>query len=739
MTTLLSLLAPFVVIGAVWLPHLAHYYVASPYVPPALLEASRATPDDSRLRELASFGPGFGVALPVFALPDAVPAARKLLAGEVDVPGLRRMRVTLPFAPADLDKDDNEEPLSFAGLVLPQLLLRAYFQSGEDRYLFAARDMIVAWAEYERHAWLPRGFLWNDHAVAARVPVLAAFWLAYRHHPAYDPAVGATLLTFVARSGLLLARPAHFTVATNHGVMQNLALWHLALAFPELPETAQYRNTALARLDEEMGFYIDDQGVVLEHSAGYHRAGVELLAMALRYLTLMEMPLPESWVQKYERAIDFYAQLRRPDGSLPVFGDTTGDPTDDAFPAGPLTTRVRPDGRSEPLAYRASWPAAQARSLYPVAGYSFWWNGLGATRDSRHASQTVVAWSYFPGHGHKHADEMSVLLWAAGQTWITNVGYWPYGVAGRSRAESWSGSNAPHLVTESPASARSTRLISSAWSDRLAALDLERHLDAGYVARRQIVQVDPDLWVIVDHSSGAPTETARIQWTTAADVKLRRVGPVGVYHVEPPTAPPRLSLRLASSSGATVRQLRGSLDPFAGWHVVNDRPKPADTLLVDQPAGNSWTVAVWCLDAVPASNPCPDDPVSTQFSGDEDWTVTVPRAGSSLTVARAGRAVRVSQAAVATPASVTLQPPPDVAGARARIRAAYEAGVRKYPRFRDLGPYRLRVTYALLVVAGLQEVFFATLCPTGYRLWLRRVAILAWVAIGFWLVAVYFG
>ena len=67
----------------------------------------------------------------------------------------------------------------------------------------------------------------------------------------------------VARSEQLLAKPGHFTFATNHGVMQNLALWHASLAFPSLPRTQAYQRLARVRMDDQMQFYVTGEGMVL--------------------------------------------------------------------------------------------------------------------------------------------------------------------------------------------------------------------------------------------------------------------------------------------------------------------------------------------------------------------------------------------------------------------------------------------------------------------------------------------
>ena len=153
----------------------------------------------------------------------------------------------MPFSPDDLDGVPPGIQLWFAGSGVPDILLRAYAATGQEPYFALARDMILAWDHYERTAWQPRGYLWNDHATAARVRVLGEFWRLYRQRPDYSPEVGRVVLEQAARYRALLADPGRFTFATNHGVMQNLGLLEWPRPFPSLPDAerpSSWRRTA---------------------------------------------------------------------------------------------------------------------------------------------------------------------------------------------------------------------------------------------------------------------------------------------------------------------------------------------------------------------------------------------------------------------------------------------------------------------------------------------------------------
>jgi len=729
-----ALAATLVLVG-VWLPHFAHYYVASVPIPAATIEEARRTPDDATLRALAALTPGYFVARPVVDLSDPVGPADRLLQGVVDVPGLPHVQVTMPFSPADVARGSGGWQLSQAALTLPLLLLRAYEATGQDRYLLAARDVILGWSSLERRAWLPTGFLWNDHAVAARIPVLAHFWLVYRRHPAYDPAVAEAVLQLVARSAAVLARPDHFTLATNHGVMQNLGLWHYALAFPSLPRAQIYARTALDRFEGQMAFYVNDEGAILEHSAGYHRDGIELLSLAFTYLARQHMAPAPPWIEKYERSLTFYQALRRPDGRLPLLGDTGAGPD----PVGPLTIPIRSGELAGAPSPPPTWPHPEPTTLLPVAGYAIWWHGLERWPAPAGLSQTTIAWSYFPGHGHKHADEPSLDIWAEGRRWLSNVGYWPDGERGRSAAESWGGSNAPHLVDEPADSPRSTRLRSHGWSDGLAAVDLERRL-GNYHVRRQIGYVAPGLWVVVDHASGVPSAVTRTQWTTSPDITIGPSGSTGRYILRPRDAGRSMSLDLLSSPAATVRHVRGSLDPFAGWLVDPRTPTPSDAIVLDQPAGDSWSIAVWGLGADDATSATASREPAGVLRRDDDWRVALP--GGRLTLSRRGATLEVTGVDGPRPSqSLALAVARDVDPDRGQIQAALDEAAQKYPRFRELGSYRLRVTYALLLALAFQEIGFGALAgirsAAALRTPIRLATVALWLAGGAWLVLFY--
>lgn len=730
-TYLLSSLVPLFVIVSVLFPTWRHYYVPRVEIQAQTIERLRQVPDPSLLEQLAHMSL---LRLPVDDNDQLIAAAEALLENEpLLLKGFPEMRVSLPLHHADLEKGLPSWQLHLAGLTIPAMLLEAYRLTEDEKYFDAARDSILAWARYERGALWPKGFVWNDHAVAARALVLARFWHVYRQHTRFDLSDAEVILEFVERTGRFLADPRHFTFATNHGVMQNLALLHIALAFPDLPRALHFKDAAMGRLDRQMEYYVNDEGVVLEHSAGYHRFGLELLGMALWYASRLGEKVPKSWQLKYEGAKRFYAQLRRPDGSLPLFGNT-GVLSDLGGP-GPDVARLE-EGRVVEWG-PAEW-RPQPRSLHLVAGYAVWWHGLAGWPNVDRLAQTVVAWSRFPGHGHKLADELSVLYWAGGWDWWTNIGYWPYGAGDRAEAMSWRGSNAPHFLGEPGRSERQVRVHYAGRSNDLSVVDLERTASDGYRVRRQVIGLAEGATAVLDVAHDGRGRRTKVVWRTRPEVRVEPEASAGAFKLSAPSASSVLRAYFAGGDESfSARVTRGG--DIEGRIALEQRPTPTSAVVVEFPSNGSWAAAVWAPEEG-KGGAVRGESVVQQWHGPERWALRLPTNSGTVQILREGREIRAVRVARSN-SILMLRAPEDSKAQRDRIRQALETTARSYPTHRDLREYRVKVASALSGLFVLQVLFLVGAARYVRRLPVPALSLLAsigWVSFCLWLHWLYF-
>ena len=664
---------------------------------------------------------------------ELITAAEHLLKGELKLPNYVLWKFTVPFGATDL----NTAPaaLQFASLIVPSILLDAYGLTGREEFFIMAREAIIGFAKHESAAWLPEDFLWDDHAISARIPVLIKFWRLYRVRPDFDPGLARIVLQLLARSGQLLAKPSHYTFRTNHGVMQNLGLLYLCIAFPDVPGARAWCNTALDRLPEQMRYFINAEGIVLEHSAGYHAFGMELLGMSLRCFTLLDRPIPSDWADKYWKARAYYGDLRRPDGTLPMYGDTGSNASI------PLVTAPDGTGRTAALRRARDWRPVGSFTLFPVAGHAIWWRGLGKWPDSRDLAQTVATWSNFPGHGHKLADEMSVVLWSGGQTWVTNSGYWPYGLGGEEHAEGWEGANAPHLSGESGKSVRTTELLGYADNGRLTVLDLRRRGPAGYVARRQLMQLGSGIWLVLDQIQDQAPRRSTTLWTVDPALAVVQGPFENGFRLKSRSSGVTMSAHFLASEGTEIKTFTGSRQPFAGWVVIERTPTPATAFRIEQPSGNSWALALWVPEKRGGASAVSAPPQMLEWISGDRWKLDIPLRRGNVVLQRIDAEVFVQEGdGRQDTVRVTLAGAPDVSAERAVIRSAFEAVEIKFKeKYRDLYRYRLKISYLLLAILAMQEVICFVLrnAMRKYQFSLRLALSSAWAIMGAWIIFAY--
>ena len=328
---------------------------------------------------------------------------------------------------------------------------------------------------------------------------------------------------------------------------------------------------------------------------------------------------------------------------------------------------------------------------------------------------------------------MSVLFWAGGQRWWTNVGYWGYGTKGRSEAVSWAGSNAPHLIDENANSVRSTKLKFHGRSEHLAVIDLERRGPREYVARRQVIQLKPNLWIVIDHTSGKENSRTTTTWTTSHEVSLSEGAIPGSYVLEAENNSASLTKFLLVSEDTNIMQFRGSFAPFAGW-AAN---RPASAIVIEQPANDSWAVAIWSIqDGISPISQFKGPPSMESCKGPEKWKIVLPFASGVMNIWREDNRVFVNEDTIGTGVrkELLLSEPMQITDELAEIHTGYKNAATKYPRKRFSLHRHFKVTYLILFIFLLQEVFFFVYNRIGwkYSKGLRVLSFVGWLALGIW-------
>jgi hypothetical protein len=683
---------PFLIGFSIWWPEYSRFSID--HATPSDVVVSRliANPAIDKLTENASIEYSVTLDIPYS---DRSDVAEKLLYGSLDLPNASPIPLRLQGWPNDLAVGGPTFQLGLASFSVENFLLKEFESTSEKKYYILARDRILSLARWESQQREPLYFLWNDHAVAARISTLIRLWKTLRNDPETTSAQRTELIKFVSRSGELLSKNNLFTVRTNHGVMQNLALLQISAAFPDLPKSQQWRALAIERLELQLKFYISDEGVVLEHSPGYHLFGNQLMGFAVQLARLNGINAPQSWLDKYKSSTYFSQKIIRPDGSIPLVGDTAGGQ------------------KYEPLLDMRQ-NLFESAHIYPLSGYGVWWSEIPVV------SQIFIAWANHLPLGHKHADDPSVHFWSRNVDWITAVGYWPYGSNGGDLANGWAGSNAPHLFAEDEKIKRLPRLLGSGASDGIRVIDIENNRPYGVGVRRQIVQISAENFLVLDavKSAKSPIETF---WTLDPRLTLDAINDQQfISSADKDGYSLRIDIAKNGDQALSTALYRGSRIPFAGWVVVGSQPTPAASLRVEQNSGDSFTATLFTVDKEHTSGFLKIIK-NTSF---DNWSIQLP---DSRVVQRNGNLVKVDGASDAV--EVNLVAPESTTNREHLLKKSIQQAIDAYPLWRDLHVYQVKVYMVTFGLWLLIEVvmFFLWWCKR-IKKWMNPLIFSGWFA-----------
>ena len=290
-------------------------------------------------------------------------------------------------------------------------------------------------------------------------------------------------------------------VTTNHYLADLCGLAVPGLALPGA-EPERWRRFALRELACEMAFQVFPDGADFEASTGYHRLAVELFDLPVRLAQSAGVSMPPIVTERLPLMRAFTAAVTRPDGALPLIGDS-----DDGH-------LLPPHACSQPV------PAVTS-AAFPHAGIYV----------MRHGDLYLICDCGPNGQrsngGHAHNDTLSFELYA-GRPWIIDSGTYAY--TGDLDTYNWFRSTAAHntLVVDGEEQARfaprepfllapDARPTVHRWETK-PEYDLLDAEHAGYqclpdpvIHRRQILlDKRRDLWLMRDVVTGRGTH--RLDW-----------------------------------------------------------------------------------------------------------------------------------------------------------------------------------------------------------------------------------
>lgn len=275
-------------------------------------------------------------------------------------------------------------------------------------------------------------FAWHDHATALRLEQLALlvhYAEAHALWPADDEgATARTLCDACMQHAELLFDDRFFSRHTNHGLEQArvLLLVATALADGDDDRPARWRQRALERIEGELRHAFTDEGVHVENSPAYHNFVFKLFLGIFRDYPAESLGPLGAWLSEVgPRALDFLTRILRPDGLLPIIGDTEALPVTDAFKAVFGAEPAYESFRYAITSGRAGTAPQPASRIWPRSGYAVLrseWPPAAGYRRALHVVYKAGASSQY----HRQQDDGHLVLYNEGEDWLIDSGMFGY-------------------------------------------------------------------------------------------------------------------------------------------------------------------------------------------------------------------------------------------------------------------------------------------------------------------------
>ncbi len=466
---------------------------------------------------------------------------------------------------------------------------RAYRYTQREEFVRVGMELVDDWIRRN-----PEGHptTWESVSCAWRIENWLAALLHFLPSDCLTEGWTSQLLASVAHHAEYLRRHIEYDLAGNHLLFEAKGLIVAGLMLPEMRRAAVWLREGMELLRREVARQVLPDGGHAELATHYH---VEITLLLTELAVLLELNgarVPWALVGALRRMYRFLLWITRPDGDIPMLGDSVRDDPivarrllglgfaylgDEELGVlargGAQVDRLLGPGCSERIEGSEARAPSEKSRVFASSGYAV--ARTGWTKASDYLIWDCGAFGMRAGPGHGHADQLSLELVAGGVTVLLDPGVYQYepgrwrdyfrGVTahntlrlgGRNPCSMWSA----YRVLHPPR----TRLLGWVGLPGLHVGEAEHdgyRRDTGLIHRRVVLWLDGQVWVIADwlHPlvGDVPWEVffhfAPDAELSIEDWRFRAVVP-GAGSVEG---------RLFGAQDS-CRVVRGQLDPIQGW------------------------------------------------------------------------------------------------------------------------------------------------------------------------------
>ena len=220
------------------------------------------------------------------------------------------------------DDTDCKMPWELSRFHHLPFLIKGYFTSGDDEYIKETVRQIFHWIGENPLCY---GINWTCAMdVAIRVCNWLWAWWAFREHPAWTDEFNEKFLKSVWQHGWYIEHNLENKggIRTNHYLSDIVGLLFIGIMFPQFKDAKQWKTFGVRELIRCMEEMVYPDGVSFENSTAYHRLVMELFTYSAILCKRNDIVLPATFWQHLEKMFEFIMYCMRPDGRMPVLGDS---------------------------------------------------------------------------------------------------------------------------------------------------------------------------------------------------------------------------------------------------------------------------------------------------------------------------------------------------------------------------------------------------------------------------------